>query len=73
MADDPVPLQALHDVLPMSYAIDGLRQLVYGGGVELAAATPRCCAIAGRGAPTAVAARRLRVWTVNRIKPELVL
>ncbi|SEI17286.1 MULTISPECIES: YhgE/Pip family protein [unclassified Leifsonia] len=27
----PGPLAALHHVLPMSYAVDGLRQLMYGG------------------------------------------
>ena len=27
----PAPLAALHHVLPMSYAVDGLRQLMYGG------------------------------------------
>nr|WP_062390195.1 YhgE/Pip domain-containing protein [Demequina iriomotensis] len=32
----PGPLAALHHVLPMSFAVDGLRQLMYGG--ELAAA-----------------------------------
>ncbi|WP_353951610.1 YhgE/Pip domain-containing protein [Knoellia sp. S7-12] len=37
----PGPLQALHHVLPMSYAVDGLRALAYGGpglhlGVDVA-------------------------------------
>jgi putative membrane protein len=27
----PGPLAALHHVLPMSYAVDGMRQLMYGG------------------------------------------
>jgi len=27
----PGPLAALHNVLPMSYAVDGIRQLMYGG------------------------------------------
>ncbi|MCS5735951.1 YhgE/Pip domain-containing protein [Herbiconiux daphne] len=33
----PGPLQALHTVLPMSHAVDGIRQLMYGGNLDLAA------------------------------------
>lgn len=29
----PAPLAAVHHVLPMSYAVDGLRQLMYGGNL----------------------------------------
>ncbi|MFB2555740.1 YhgE/Pip family protein [Herbiconiux liangxiaofengii] len=32
----PGPLQVLHQVLPMSHAVDGIRQLMYGGDVTLA-------------------------------------
>ncbi len=32
----PAPLAALHHVLPMSYAVDGLRQLMYGGSATTA-------------------------------------
>ncbi|RFA16232.1 hypothetical protein B7R21_02290 [Subtercola boreus] len=32
----PGPLAALHHVLPMSYAVDGIRQLMYGGDLSLA-------------------------------------
>ena len=32
----PAPLAALHHVLPMSYAVDGLRQLMYGGSLATA-------------------------------------
>jgi putative membrane protein len=32
----PGPLQVLHQVLPMSHAVDGIRQLMYGGDVSLA-------------------------------------
>jgi putative membrane protein len=71
----PTPLWGLHRVLPMSYSVDGLRHLLYGGDV----------ASVGRDALvltvylvvalllSALAARRLRVWSVKRIKPELVL
>ena len=33
----PGPLAALHHVLPMSYAVDGIRQLMYGGSTATAA------------------------------------
>lgn len=32
----PAPLAALHHALPMSYAIDALRQLMYGGSLAMA-------------------------------------
>ncbi|QWT24778.1 YhgE/Pip domain-containing protein [Subtercola sp. PAMC28395] len=32
----PGPLAALHHALPMSYAVDGIRQLMYGGDLMLA-------------------------------------
>ncbi|MEY9954099.1 YhgE/Pip family protein [Leifsonia sp. EB34] len=32
----PGPLAALHHVLPMSYAVDGIRQLMYGGNPAMA-------------------------------------
>ena len=30
----PAPLHGVHHVLPMTYAVDGLRQLMYGGALE---------------------------------------
>jgi len=30
----PTPLRALHEALPMSYAVDALRQLMYGGDMD---------------------------------------
>ena len=71
----PQPLYAVHHTLPMSYAVDGLRQLMYGGldtlvlrdvGVLLAW-------LVGALLMTSVAARRQRVWTMKRVKPELVM
>ncbi|MFZ4895530.1 YhgE/Pip family protein [Plantibacter sp. Mn2098] len=32
----PAPLAWLHHVLPMSYAVDGMRQLMYGGRIDAA-------------------------------------
>ncbi|HEX3004558.1 MAG TPA: YhgE/Pip family protein, partial [Angustibacter sp.] len=71
----PEPLHALHRVLPMSYAVDGLRQLLYGGLGSLATrdATVLAAYLLGALALSAVAARRRRVWTPARIRPELVL
>jgi putative membrane protein len=34
----PPPLAALHHALPMSYAVDGIRQLMYGGELSIALA-----------------------------------
>ncbi|MGZ4600510.1 MAG: YhgE/Pip family protein [Oryzihumus sp.] len=71
----PLPLHALHHVLPMGYAIDGLRHLMYGGsltsvGRDVAVLLAYLLlALAGSSAT----ARRARVWTASRVKPELVL
>ncbi|MEO7448568.1 MAG: YhgE/Pip domain-containing protein [Humibacillus sp.] len=71
----PAPLQAVHHVVPMTYAIDGLRRLMYGAdlsplGLDIGVlATFLVAALA----VSTVASRRLRVWTPSRIKPELVL
>lgn len=71
----PMPLWGLHRALPMSYSVDGLRHLLYGGDL-----TPVVGDVAVLLAYlvvalliSAMAARRLRVWSVKRIKPELVL
>ncbi len=71
----PEPLHPLHHVLPMSYAVDGLRQLMYGGLGSLVLRD--CLVLAGYLVAAvglaAVAARRQRVWRPKRVKPELVL
>ena len=71
----PTPLWGLHHVLPMSYSVDGLRHLLYGGDLARSAPTSPCSwpIWPGRCWSSALAARRLRVWSVKRIKPELVL
>jgi putative membrane protein len=71
----PAPLHWLHTVLPMSYAVDGLRQLMYGGaGTRVWTAV---AVLAGYLVValvlTAVAARTRRVWSVQRVRPELAL
>nr|WP_277628245.1 YhgE/Pip domain-containing protein [Arsenicicoccus dermatophilus] len=71
----PDPLQALHRVLPMSYAIDGLRHLMYGGRMAFVALDVAVLAgyLAVALVASTYAARRARVWTPSRIKPDLVL
>jgi putative membrane protein len=71
----PEPLHPLHHVLPMGYAVDGLRQLMFGGYSDrlllnigvLAAWLVGALLVAG------AVARRQRVWTPKKVAPELVL
>jgi putative membrane protein len=71
----PAPLQAVHHVVPMTYAIDGLRRLMYGADlapvlVDLGVLTGFLVAALTL---STIAARRFRVWSPERIKPELSL
>ncbi|MBB2985332.1 YhgE/Pip family protein [Terracoccus luteus] len=71
----PEPLQWVHHVAPMSYAVDGLRRLLYGadlGPVLLDLGVLAAFLVAAL-ALSSVAARRARVWTAARVHPELVL
>jgi putative membrane protein len=71
----PPPLHAAHRLLPMSYAVDGLRQLMYGGLSSLAWHDVFVLVLWLAAALTAIslAARRRRRWSITRIKPELSL
>jgi putative membrane protein len=71
----PGPLQAIHHVVPMTYAIDGLRRLMYGADLGPVPASVAVLAayLVGALAVSTVAARRSRMWTPSRIKPELSL
>jgi putative membrane protein len=71
----PQPLHWLHHVLPMSYAVDGLRQLMYGGLSTLVLRDVLVLLVwlAVALVATSRAARAQRIWTVQRVKPELVL
>lgn len=71
----PEPLSALHRFLPMSYAVQGLRQLLYGGNLAIAWTDGAVLAgfLVAAIALTTWAARRNRVWTPTRLQPELVL
>ncbi|HVK24519.1 MAG TPA: YhgE/Pip domain-containing protein [Actinokineospora sp.] len=71
----PEALYPLHKALPMGYVVDGLRHLLYGGplsgvGVDVAVLTAY---LIGGLVVSTVAARRNRVWTATRLRPELVL
>lgn len=71
----PDPLQAVHHVLPMTYAIDGLRHLMYDAPLD---SMPRNLAVlaaftVGSIALTCAAAYRRRIWQVSQIKPEIAL
>lgn len=71
----PTPLHPVHHVMPMSYAVDGLRQLLYGGLSRLAwhDVLVLVAWLVAALALTSLAAFRRRRWTVARIKPELTL
>ena len=71
----PDALYPLHYLLPMSYVIDGLRHLLYGGDLGLVAADIGVLVLwlAAAVLVATRAARTKRVWTASRVKPELVL
>ncbi|MGJ7905935.1 YhgE/Pip family protein [Actinopolyspora sp. H202] len=71
----PALLHPLHHLLPLSYVVDGLRQLLYGGSPENAAHAALVLGsylVGGLLLSTAAAARQ-RVWTAKRLRPELAL
>ena len=71
----PEPLRSIHRFLPMSWSVDGLRHLLYGGSLTSVAVDAAMLAAVGTAAlvGTAVLARRQRTWTASRLEPELVL
>ncbi|MEU4803126.1 YhgE/Pip domain-containing protein [Actinosynnema sp. NPDC023587] len=71
----PVPLYPLHYGLPMGYAVDGLRHLMYGGALDSVGKDALILVgyLVGALALSTFAAYKQRVWTPSRLKPELVL
>ncbi|WP_371406230.1 YhgE/Pip domain-containing protein [Kribbella sp. NBC_00662] len=71
----PQPLYFFHHALPMSYAIDGVRHLMYGGpGTSLGRDLLALGAwFAVALAASTLAARKQRVWPAKKLQPELVL
>ncbi|MCU1480387.1 MAG: YhgE/Pip protein [Subtercola sp.] len=71
----PGPLAALHHALPMSYAVDGMRQLMYGGDMMLALNDAGVLAIwlLAAGALTyLLASRATRSRTLRDLRPSLI-
>ncbi|WP_427869713.1 YhgE/Pip family protein [Leucobacter luti] len=67
--------QALHPFMPASYVVDGLRQLI-GGGIDARfwiALAVMSLVLVGSLAISAVAARRQKVWTIERLHPALAI
>jgi putative membrane protein len=71
----PAPLYFFHHALPMSYAIDGVRHLMYGGpGTSLGRDLLALAAwFAVALAASTLAARNQRVWPAKKLQPELAL
>ena len=67
------PFQILHPFDPMTYAVNGLRELVAGGIDERLATSIAVllCVLAASLAATVWAARRSRVFTFGRLHPAL--
>jgi putative membrane protein len=71
----PAPLAALHFALPMSYAVDGLRQLMYGGDLGAAWSDAGVLGLWLLGAIllSVIAARRMtRRRTLRDLRPSLI-
>lgn len=70
----PVVLYPLHVTLPMTYVVDGLRHLIYGGNADGVLTDLLVLVIwLAIGLALAVfAAAKQRVWTPSRLRPELV-
>jgi putative membrane protein len=71
----PDALYPLHVVLPMGYAIDGFRHLLYSGATVqiLGDIAVLLAYLVGGLMLSTLAARKRRMWTVTALKPELSL
>ena len=67
--------QAIHPWLPMSYAVQGLRQVITGGadGRLVASTLVLVGVLLGSLAVTAWRAGRMRTWTLDRLHPAIAL
>ena len=71
----PGPLKVLHEIFPMSHAVDGIRQLMYGGNLQLAGADAGALFFWLLGAllVSYLGARRLtRHRTLRDLRPSLI-
>ncbi|WP_406049592.1 hypothetical protein [Kribbella sp. NBC_00889] len=70
----PAPLYFFHHALPMSYAIDGVRHLMYGGpGTSLGRDLLAGHMVRRSPSGLTLAARTQRVWPAKKLQPELAL
>lgn len=71
----PAFFQAINPFLPMTYVVEGLRELITGGAdARLWTAVAVLTATAlGSLAITAISAARQRTWTIRRLHPALAL
>ncbi|MTD58567.1 YhgE/Pip family protein [Amycolatopsis pithecellobii] len=71
----PDALYPLHLVLPMGYVVDGLRHLLYAGASlqSLLDIGVLCGWLVAAIMVSVLAARKQRVWTVSKLRPELSL
>ncbi|MGW1681380.1 YhgE/Pip family protein [Saccharopolyspora sp. NPDC002376] len=71
----PEPLHPLHQVLPLSYVVTGLRHLIYGGDMATVGTSVAVLAsyLVAALLLSTIAAWRQQVWTPSRLKPELSL
>ena len=72
---EPRFFQLLHPINPMTYSVNGFRQLMYGNvDHRLVQAIVAIVIITGLSLTlTAVAARRNRMWTMKRLHPAIQL
>ena len=71
----PAPLAVLHQALPMSHAVDGIRQLMYGGvGADVwSALLPLLCWLLGSLAVAALGARKQsRFRGLRELRPSAI-
>ncbi len=71
----PPTLQVVHGFLPMSYAVDGIRHLMYGASLEGLPSNigVLLAYLIASVALSSLAAYRRRIWRVSQIKPEIAL
>jgi putative membrane protein len=71
----PGPLAALHFALPMSYSVDAIRQLMYGGSIGAAwsdAGVLACWLLGALLVTLLVAGRQSRSRTLRDLRPSLI-
>lgn len=71
----PGPLHRVHDLLPMSHVVEGMRRLVYGSEVWTVANNAwMLVGYAGIGlAMSVLAAHRHKTWTLTTLQPEIAV